>query len=147
MSMSFYISLHLTWWGRQEGQSPGTKLPRPEGRPSMRSGDCGLELLVRRASTKWDIFVVVVDHFFLGNTCCVQKFLGQGSNLCHISHPSHCSHNTRSLTHCVTREPTCPHSDILIDLEFYSARCGLGGQGYRTPEDGGAQAGAFLGGG
>ena len=32
------------------------------------------------------------------------KFLGQGSNLCHRSNPSHSSDNTRSLTYCTTRE-------------------------------------------
>ena len=32
------------------------------------------------------------------------KFLGQGPNLCHSSDISRCSDNTRSLTHCTTRE-------------------------------------------
>lgn len=34
----------------------------------------------------------------------MQKFLGQGSNLCHSSDPSHYSDNARSLTHCATEE-------------------------------------------
>ena len=32
------------------------------------------------------------------------KFPGQGLNLHHRSHPSHCLDKARSLTHCTTRE-------------------------------------------
>ena len=39
-----------------------------------------------------------------GHICSREKFLGQRSNLCHSSDPSHCSDNAESLTCCVTRE-------------------------------------------
>ena len=42
--------------------------------------------------------------FFFGWTCSKQKFPGQGSNPQHSSNPSHCSDNTWSLTHRVSRE-------------------------------------------
>ena len=41
--------------------------------------------------------------FFFGSTCGMWKFLGQGANLHHSKHPSLCSDNARSLTHCITR--------------------------------------------
>ena len=42
--------------------------------------------------------------FFFGCTHSIWKFLGQGSNLRHTSDLSCCNDNTRSLTHCATRE-------------------------------------------
>ena len=42
--------------------------------------------------------------FFLGCTCSMWRFLGQGSNLRHSSDPSCCSGNAGSLTLCATRE-------------------------------------------
>ena len=44
-------------------------------------------------------FLLREAEFFFGCTPGMQKFLGQGLN------PSHSSDNTRSLTHCTTREP------------------------------------------
>ena len=41
---------------------------------------------------------------FFWRTCGRQKFLSQGWNLHHSSHPSHCSDNARSLTHWATGE-------------------------------------------
>ena len=47
--------------------------------------------------------------FFFFGTHSMQKFLGQGSNLCHRSCLSLCRDNVRTLTHCTTRElhPFC----------------------------------------
>ena len=42
--------------------------------------------------------------FFFGHIHGMQKFPGQGSNLCYSSDPSHSSDNARSLTHYTTRE-------------------------------------------
>ena len=42
--------------------------------------------------------------FFFGHGHSMWKFPGQGSNPYHISDPSHCSDDTRSLTCCATRE-------------------------------------------
>ena len=43
----------------------------------------------------------------------MQKISGQGSKLHHSSHPSHCSDNTRSLTHWATRE-------LLVNIFLFS---------------------------
>ena len=61
-------------------------------------------------------FVVVVACFFfvfLGHTCRMQKFLGQGLNLHHSSDPSHSSDIARSLTYWAARE-----LPIVYFLEF-----------------------------
>ena len=42
--------------------------------------------------------------FFFDCALGIQKFLGQGSNPCHISHPSQSSDNAGSLSHWATRE-------------------------------------------
>ena len=49
----------------------------------------------------WQKYSVLV---FFGCTHIMQKFLGQGSILCHSSNQSHCSDNTGSLTCWATRE-------------------------------------------
>ena len=49
-------------------------------------------------------FSVDESFFFFGPACNMWKFLGQGSNACHSSDPSHCRDNTRSLTCWATRE-------------------------------------------
>lgn len=41
--------------------------------------------------------------FFFGHAHSMWTFLGQGLNQHHSSDPSRCSNNTRSLTHCATR--------------------------------------------
>ena len=45
--------------------------------------------------------------FNFGHPCGMWKFWGQGFNSHHSSDPSHCSDNTRSLTHCAMRELLC----------------------------------------
>ena len=51
----------------------------------------------------WEGFFVCFLVFF-GHTCGMWKFPGQRSDLHHSKSPSHCSDNTRSLTHCTARE-------------------------------------------
>ena len=46
--------------------------------------------------------------FFLCQAHSMWKFLGQRQNLSHSSDPSHCSDNTRSLTHCAKRDLLVP---------------------------------------
>ena len=48
-------------------------------------------------------FYLKIFFKFFGHTHSMWKFSGQGWNPCHSSDPSHCSDNTRSLTHCATR--------------------------------------------
>ena len=45
----------------------------------------------------YHLTLVNIYFFFFGCTCSMQKFPGQGSNLCHSSDSSHCSDNARSL--------------------------------------------------
>ena len=46
---------------------------------------------------KFPEFFFFFFFFFFGHNCGMQKFPGQGSNLCHISNPGHCGDDTRSL--------------------------------------------------
>ena len=46
----------------------------------------------------------ILFYLFFGHSHSIWKFLGQGSNPCHSSNPSHCSDTTRFLTHCATKE-------------------------------------------
>ena len=51
---------------------------------------------------------VFVFVFVFSYTQGLWKFLGQGTNLHHSSHPSHCIDKARSLTCCTTRELQAP---------------------------------------
>ena len=48
--------------------------------------------------------LILSVSFSFGHTHGMFKFPGQGLNLCHSSNPRCCCDNTRSLTHCATRE-------------------------------------------
>ena len=54
--------------------------------------------LVQEYSLK-PCFYFLFIHLYFGHTCGMQKFLGQGSNLCHSGNWSHNSDNVGSLTH------------------------------------------------
>ena len=45
------------------------------------------------------IIIITTTIIIIGCVHGMRKFLGQGSNLCHSSNPSHSSDNARSLTH------------------------------------------------
>ena len=45
-----------------------------------------------------------IFFFLFGHAFCMQKFLGQGSNLCHSIDLSHCTDKLGSLTSCTSRK-------------------------------------------
>ena len=53
----------------------------------------------------------------------MKKFLGQGSNLCHSSDPSHSSDNAGSLTLWTNRELTCRLNFKRAISKMYSGIC------------------------
>ena len=69
----------------------------------------------------YDLFWLQAEFF--GYTQGMQKFLGQGSNLCHSSDLSHSSDNAGSLTHEVIKEfckLTCFYQKVMrIDMKTF----------------------------
>ena len=68
----------------------------------------------------WNIRFFFFFHF--GHIHTISKFLGQGSNLCHSTNPSHCSDLSRSLTCCATRELQDVFYNIFIYVYFTSSQ-------------------------
>ena len=70
---------------------------------------------------RWCVFIVFI--FIFGCSRGIWKFPDQGSNPCLSSDPSCCSDNTRSLTHCTTRELpqmiNLPHTECFVPVIYF----------------------------
>ena len=76
---------------------------------SVKNGRLGkmISKISSNSMFQWVQRVCVRKHlfiYFFGHTHIIQKFVGQGSNPCHSSVPSHSSDNAGSLIFWVTRE-------------------------------------------
>ena len=77
------------------------KNPQLRGLPSAFLCNPCHHFLNRFALEEYILFCLFVC---LGRAHCMYNFLCQGLNLCHCYNQSHSSDNTRSLTHCASRE-------------------------------------------
>ena len=62
--------------------------------------------------------LLFLNLFWGGCACSMWKFPGQGSNPWQSSGPSHCSDNTRSLTHCATGNSSSYISKSFLKISF-----------------------------
>lgn len=92
----------------------------------LKSGTLSLLLLF--------FFNIVLAFFLFGSTHAMQKFPGQGSNLCQSSDPSCCSDSARSLTCCATensrllistKKKEKKPAGILLYMQIHLERIGI----------------------